>query len=190
MPSVIAVAASAGGVNALRYVLSSLPHDLPAAVIILLHLSPDHVSHFHEILARGSPMPVKQVEEGDRLLPAHAYVAPPDHHVSINPDGTLSLLDTPRVNYVRPSADVLFSSMAIACQDRGIAVVLSGMGSDGAPGVRIVKQMGGTVIAQDRATAQFFGMPGAAIDTDDVDRVLPLDQIPEVLVRLVGDVRR
>jgi two-component system chemotaxis response regulator CheB len=64
------------------------------------------------------------------------------------------------------------------------------MGSDGAPGVRIVKQMGGTVIAQDRATAQFFGMPGAAIDTDDVDRVLPLDQIPEVLVRLVGDVRR
>jgi len=185
---VVAVAASAGGVYALQYLLAKLPINFPAAVIVLLHLPADYRSMFPEILARVSELPVKQAQEGDVLRGGHVYVAPPDRHVSVNLDQTLSLLDTARVHYVRPSADVLFTSLAMACHERAIAIVLTGMGSDGAPGVSVVKRMGGTVIAQDRATSQFFGMPAAAIDTKDVDRVLPLDGIPAALVSLVGDV--
>ena len=184
---VVAVAASAGGVYALQYLLAKLPKRFPAAVIVLLHLPADFRSMFHEILARVSELPVKQAEEGDVLRGGHVYVAPPDRHASVNADGTLSLLDTERVHFVRPSADVLFTSLAMACHERAIAIVLTGMGSDGAPGVSVVKRMGGTVIAQDRATSQFFGMPSAAIETRDVDRVLPLDGIPDALVALVGD---
>ena len=185
---VVAVAASAGGVYALQYLLAKLPTDFSAAVIVLLHLPPDYRSMFPEILARVSELPVKQAQEGDVLRGGHVYVAPPDRHLSVNPDHTLSLLDTARVHYVRPSADVLFTSLAMAFHERAIAIVLTGMGSDGAPGVSVVKRMGGHVIAQDRATSQFFGMPSAAINTKDVDRVLPLDDIPAALVELVGDV--
>jgi two-component system chemotaxis response regulator CheB len=183
---VVAVAASAGGVYAVQYLLAKLPKSFPAAVVVLLHLPPDYRSVFHEILARVSELPVKQAEEGDVLRAGQVYVAPPDRHVSVNADQTLSLLDTARVHFVRPSADVLFTSLAMACHAHAIAIVLTGMGSDGTPGVSVIKRMGGTVIAQDRATSQFFGMPSAAIETQDVDRVLPLDGIPGALIGLVG----
>src|SRR5688572_23012684 len=97
IPKVIAVAASAGGVHALGYVLANLPADFGAAVIALLHLSPEYRSLFPDILARNCALPVKQAEARDRLRAGHVYVAPPDRHVSVNPDGTLALLDTARV---------------------------------------------------------------------------------------------
>ena len=95
----------------------------------------------------------------------------------MNPDGTLSLTQSKLVHFLRPSADLLFESVAASYGERAIAVVLTGTGSDGAMGVQAIKKMGGTVIAQDEAIAEFFGMPSAAIHSGRVDFVLPLDEI-------------
>jgi two-component system chemotaxis response regulator CheB len=108
----------------------------------------------------------------------------------VNPDGTLSLSQSELVHFVRPSADLLFESVAASYKERAIAVVLSGTGSDGSMGVKAIKKMGGTVIVQDEKSSQFFGMPGAALQTGSVDFILPLDEIPSALLTLVstGDV--
>jgi two-component system chemotaxis response regulator CheB len=141
-----------------------------------------------DILSRRTALEVKQAEEGDRLNPATAYIAPPDRHLLVNPDATLSLSQSELVHFVRPSADLLFESVAASFKDRAIAVVLSGTGSDGSMGVKAIKTMGGTVIAQDEKSSEYFGMPGAA--AKDADFVLPLEEIAPALVTLIvkGDV--
>jgi two-component system, chemotaxis family, protein-glutamate methylesterase/glutaminase len=113
------------------------------------------------------------------------YVAPPDHHLLIQPSGTLRLSQTNLVNYARPAADPLFESIARSFPQRAIAVVLTGMGHDGAKGIQAIKQAGGITMAQSVRTAQFSSMPQAAIHTRAVDLVLPLDQIPLKLMDLV-----
>jgi len=138
-----------------------------------------------ELLGRRTNLRVKQVQDGDRLTPASVYVAPPDRHLLLNPDGSLSLSQSELVHFLRPSADLLFESVAASFKSRAIAVVLSGTGHDGTMGVQAIKKMGGVVIAQDEETSDFFGMPGAAIQTGDVDFILPVDEIPPTLVRLV-----
>ena len=187
---VVALAASAGGLRAISVVISSLPTDFPAAIAVVQHLDPRHRSLMAEILGRHTALVVKEAEEGDRLKPGTVYIAPPNRHLLINPDGTLSLSQSQLVHFVRPSADLLFESIAASFKDRAIAVVLTGTGSDGNMGVQAIKKMGGTVIAQDEATSEFFGMPGAAIHTGDVDFVLSLEEISPALVSLVtaGDV--
>lgn len=184
---VVAMAASAGGLAVLTEILSSLPADFAAPVLVLQHLSPHHRSWLPEILGRRSALKVVQVQGGERLSAGMVYVAPPDHHLIVDPDGFLSLSDVARVQYVRPSADLLFASLAESWGKGAIAVVLSGTGHDGAAGVRAVKEHGGTVIAQDEASADFFGMPESAFRTGVVDRVLPLDGIASVLVELTGE---
>lgn len=182
---VVALAASAGGLTALSLVLAGLPAEFPAAVAIVQHLDPRHRSLMADILSRRTALRVKQAEEGDRLAPSTVYIAPPNRHLLVNPDGSLALSQTELVHFVRPSADLLFESVAASFKDRAIAVVLTGTGSDGAMGVQAIKKMGGTVVAQDEKSAEFFGMPGAAIKTGQVDCILPLDEIPEALVSLV-----
>ena len=182
---VAALAASAGGLTALSRVLSALPSDFPAAVVVVQHLDPRHRSLMADILSRRTSLRVKQAEEGDLLTPATVYIAPPNRHLLVNPDGTLSLSQSELVHFVRPSADLLFESVAASHKDRAIAVVLTGTGSDGAMGVQAIKKMGGTVIVQDEKTSQFFGMPAAAIQTGNTDFILPLDEIASALVTLV-----
>lgn len=183
--SVVALAASAGGLAALGEVLSRLPADFPAALVVVQHLDPHHRSLMADILGRRTALHVKQAAEGDRLTPGTCFVAPPDRHLLVNPDGTLSLSQSELVHFVRPSADLLFESVAASCRQRAIAVVLSGSGSDGAMGVRGIKKMGGSVIVQDGRTAQFAGMPDAAVQTGSADLVLPLEEIGSALARLV-----
>jgi two-component system chemotaxis response regulator CheB len=182
---VVALAASAGGLAALSQVLAGLPADFPAAIVIVQHLDPRHRSLMADILSRRTHLIVKQAEEGDRLQPGIVFIAPPDRHLLVNQDGSLSLSQSELVHFVRPSADLLFESIAASYKESAIAVVLTGTGSDGAMGVQAIKKMGGTVIVQDRQSAEFFGMPGAAIQTGDVDFVLPLDEISPALVTLV-----
>lgn len=182
---VIALAASAGGLTALSRVLSPLPFDFPAAVVVVQHLDPRHRSLMADILSRRTSLKVKQGEEGDALTPAMVYIAPPNRHLLVNPDGTISLSQSELVHFVRPSADLLFESVAASYKDRAIAVVLTGTGSDGAMGVQAIKKMGGTVIVQDEKTSEFFGMPAAAIQTGDADFILPLAEIASALVTLV-----
>jgi two-component system, chemotaxis family, protein-glutamate methylesterase/glutaminase len=152
---------------------------------VVQHLDPRHRSLMADILSRRTPLRVKQAEEGEQVAPATVYIAPPNRHLLVNPDGTLSLTQSQLVHFLRPSADLLFESVAASYRERAIAVVLTGTGSDGAMGVQAIKKMGGTVIAQDEATAEFFGMPGAAIQSGSVDFVLPLNEIPAALVTLV-----
>jgi two-component system chemotaxis response regulator CheB len=183
---IVAVAASAGGLAALSKALSGLPPDFPAAVLVVQHLDPRHRSLMAEILSKRTVLAVKQAAGGETIDPGTVYVAPPDNHLLANGDRTLSLTQTELVHFVRPSADLLFESVAAAYRDRAIAVVLTGSGSDGAMGVEAIKKMGGTVIAQDEGTSQFFAMPGAAIETGKVDFVLPLDEIAPALISLVA----
>jgi two-component system chemotaxis response regulator CheB len=182
---VVALAASAGGLAALSTVLAALPADFPAAIVIVQHLDPRRRSFLADILGRRTALRVKEAADGDVLRPGTVYIAPPNKHLLVGPDSRLALASTEPVHFVRPSADLLFSSAAISFKERAIAVVLSGTGTDGGDGVTVVKKMGGTVIAQDRGSSEFFGMPATAIDTGSVDQILPLDEIAPALVGLM-----
>ncbi|MHB9026699.1 MAG: chemotaxis protein CheB [Armatimonadota bacterium] len=182
---IVALAASAGGITALMQVLSELPAEFSAPVLVLQHLDPRHKSLIAEILGRRTRLRVKEAEAGDQLTPGTIYTAPPDRHLLVEPDDTLALTRTELVHFVRPSADLLFESVAARFGPGAIAVVLTGMGSDGAMGVSAIKKRGGTVIVQDEASSEFFGMPGAAIKTGDVDFILPLAEIAPALIKLV-----
>jgi two-component system chemotaxis response regulator CheB len=183
---VVALAASAGGLPALSAILAALPADFAAPVLIVQHLDPEHRSWMAEILARRTGLAVTQVQGGERIAAGTAYVAPPGRHLLVGAEGELALSDADRVHFVRPSADVLFASLAGSWGMGAIAVVLTGTGSDGADGVRAVKERGGTVIVQDEASSRFFGMPGAAIRTGTADHILPLDAIAAALIDLTG----
>jgi len=182
---IVAIAASAGGLQALMAVLGTLPAGFGATVAVVQHLDPRHRSLLPEILGRRSALPVHQAAEGSKVEAGHVYVAPSDHHLLINAGGTISLTHTELVNFVRPSADLLFESVAAAYGERAIALVLTGTGRDGSMGVTAIKKRGGTVIVQDEASSEFFGMPSAAIRTGSVDFVLSLDEIPGALQTLL-----
>lgn len=182
---IVAIAASAGGLTALIKLLSTLPPEFTAAIAIVQHLAPEYPSLMAEILSRRTAFTVKKAKEGDCLTPGMAYIAPPNRHLLVNGDGTLSLSQSESVHSLRPSADLLFESVAATYKNRAIGVVLTGTGSDGAMGVETIKKMGGIIIVQDAKTAEFSGMPSAAIQTGNVDFILPLDEIPSTLVTLV-----
>lgn len=184
--NIVAMAASAGGLQALIAVLSALPEGFPVPILIVQHLDPRHRSLMGEILSRKTPLLVRLADDGDAVRPGMVLLAPPDRHLLVNPDSTVTLSRAELVHFVRPSADLLFESAAGSYGRQVIAVVLSGTGSDGAAGVRAVKESGGTVIVQDDATAEFPGMPEAARRTGRIDFVLPLAEIGPALVALVS----
>lgn len=183
---VVAIATSAGGLHALDEILSRLTPDFGAPILVVQHLSRSRESIMAEILARKTTLTVKQAEDGEAITPGCVYTAPSDHHLLVRPGGILELTSTDLVHFVRPSADVLFASLADSFGSRAIAVVATGTGFDGATGVRAVKKGGGVVIVQDELSSEFFGMPGAAIDTGDVDLILPLEEIAAALTRLIS----
>jgi two-component system, chemotaxis family, protein-glutamate methylesterase/glutaminase len=182
----VVVAASAGGIAALTEILAALTGVFPAAIAIVQHRAPRAPSVLAHILNHHSAMPVIDAKDGELFRPARAYLAPADYHLLVNADGTFSLTQSEKVHGTRPAAEMLFESAAKSLKERIIAVVLTGCGGDGENGVRTVKQMGGTVIAQDEATSEFFDMPRTAIGTGMVDFVLPLHQIAPKLLSLVG----
>lgn len=183
---VIALVASAGGLDALSEVLAALPATLPAAVLVLQHLESRRVSLLPGILDKRTALRVQPAADGDVLAAGTVYVAPSGRHLRITTDRTLQLSDTPPVQFSRPSADVLLWSLAAAGAPV-IAVVLTGRGEDGAQGSLHVSRSGGTVLAQDRATSLHFGMPGAAALAGGVTEVLPLPGIAARLVELVHE---
>ena len=180
-----AIASSMGGIEALITVLSALPMNFPAEIVIVQHLSPYRESYLTEILNRCTVLPVKRAEEGMKLSAGNIYTTPPNKHLIINKNGTLSLSDAPKEHFVRPSAEYTFKSLANSYQRNAIAIVLTGCDGDGQEGVQIVKEMGGKVIAQNQETSQVFSMPSSAIETGCVDLVLPLDEIADGIVNLV-----
>jgi len=183
---VVLVAASAGGIPALSSVLRNLPVDFPAALIIVQHRTAGR-SALPAILARASAIPIRDAADGGRVDPGVAYIAPPDHQLVISPARTFEWHDGERVHGMLGSANPLFESGARVFGPSAIAVVLSGSGMDGTGGVQAIKAAGGTVIVQDQATSQVFGMPRAAIRSGAVDRVLAIDQIAPALVQLITE---
>jgi two-component system chemotaxis response regulator CheB len=178
----VAIAASAGGLKAISEVLEALPLKFPLPITIVQHLDPRHPSLMAKILCRRTLLPVLEAREGIRFDPGVVYIAPPDRHLLVNTDETASLSRSEMVHFVRPSADLLFESAAATYKDRTLGVVMTGTGTDGSVGVRAIRKMGGTVIAQDQASSEFFGMPGAAIQTGCVDFILPLHAIAPALL--------
>jgi two-component system chemotaxis response regulator CheB len=179
----VALGASAGGLHAIGAVLAPLPLNFGCGILVVQHLSPRHASMMAELLASKTVLPVHQARDGEPILPGVVYIAPPNHHLLVEV-GDVRLLQTPVVHHMRPSVDLLLGSLASSYGPRGIAVVLSGSGSDGADGVRAVKAAGGYVIAEDPDTAEFRFMPDAAIATHCTDRVLPLSSIGKALIHL------
>jgi two-component system, chemotaxis family, protein-glutamate methylesterase/glutaminase len=182
---IVAIAASAGGITALGRVLGGLPAGFPVPVVVVQHLDPRHETIIADVLGRRAKMPVRLAQEGEKAEAGTIYVAPPNHHLLVGPQGVLTLSSSELVHFVRPSADLLFESVAGTYGPRAIACVLTGTGSDGAMGASAVKSRGGTVIAEDPELAEFKGMPEAVVRAGTVDFVLPLDEIASVIRGLV-----
>ena len=180
----VAIAASAGGLQPLLRILSGLPADFPAAILVVQHRSAD--SRLAEFLAARVRLPVIEAGDGDPLVPGTVLVAPAHRHVRVRGDGRLSVRAGERINFVCPCADLAFESLAAAFAERTVAVVLSGCGSDGAAGSRAVRRAGGVVIAEHERSAAFPDMPVAAVDLGKVDLVLAADRIASALVHLTS----
>lgn len=183
--NVVAMGASAGGQKPIIQILSALPADFPAAIVVVQHMNPAYHSRLAHILSRHTALQVKQAKSGEIVRPGTVYTYVQDRHVVVDANGTLSLLESPKMNFVRPSVDKLFMSVGLNYGMRAIAVVLSGFGRDGALGVMAMKKYGGTTIAQDETTSEYFDMPSAAIDTGKVDFVLTPEAIAKSLCSLV-----
>jgi two-component system chemotaxis response regulator CheB len=184
---VIALAASAGGVDALSRVISRLPADLPAHVVALLHQAPDQASVLVEILGRATALPVAIADDGAPLPGGRISVVPPGRHALIAPGPRMRLILSGASPPNRPSADLLFATLATAVGSHAIAVVLTGGGHDGATGATAVHVCGGTVIATDQASSLNYAMPSATIARDGIiDHVVDLDAVGPLLVELAG----
>jgi two-component system chemotaxis response regulator CheB len=182
---VVAIGASAGGITALSRVLGGLPAGFPVPVLVVQHLDPRHKTVIADVLGRRTKMPVRLAREGEKAEAGVVYVAPPNRHLLVGADGMLTLSSSELVHFVRPSADLLFESVAGSYGPRAIACVLTGTGSDGAMGASAVKSRGGTVIVEDPELAEFKNMPEAAVAAGVVDFILPLDEIAAVIRGLV-----
>jgi len=181
-PCAVAIGASAGGVQALRIVLAALPADLPAAVLIVLHLDPYGRSMLPTLLAAVTSLRVHDVRDSSIVQAGRIYVAVPNHHLLVR-EGRVQLAASAPVHHVRPSVDRLFESIAMGWLAAAIGVVLTGNGADGASGIAAIKRGGGRTIVQDPGDAEYRGMPQAAIATGAVDAVLPLAAIAPAVAR-------
>lgn len=182
---VVALAASTGGPLAIQQVLAELPGDFPLPILVVQHIAKGFSVGFAQWLDTTVSLPVTTALAGVPLAPGQVYVAPEDGHLGVSASYHIEISDAPPIGGFRPSATYLFNSVAGVYRDGALAVILTGMGSDGLDGLRAVKQCGGTVIAQDEASSVVFGMPGAAVRAKLADDILGLDRIAGKLRDLV-----
>jgi two-component system CheB/CheR fusion protein len=182
---VVAIGASAGGLDAFRTLLAALPVRSGFAFILVQHLDPTHPSMMVALLSGQTTMGVLEAREGMRLEPDHVYVIPPGRYLTVR-SCTFKLSRTSAAQPVRMSFDFLLQSLAEEFGERAVCVVMSGTGTDGSAGARAVKAAGGLVIAQDPEEASFDGMPRSAIATGAVDLVLPLAKVPDAIAKYGG----
>jgi two-component system CheB/CheR fusion protein len=183
--SVVAVGASAGGLEAFKQLLSSLPTDPGMALVFIQHLSPAHESVLPELLTPVTKMPVVQVREAMRVEPNRVHVIPPNFHMSLASDGTFHLVPRPTDRTQHMPIDAFFRSLAEHAGQHAIGIVLSGTSSDGSLGLREIKAVGGITLAQEPKTAKYDGMPRAAIATGAIDMILPPKEIAQELTRII-----
>lgn len=185
---IVAIGASTGGTEAIRAVLAGLPADFPAGVVVVQHMPEGFTHSFAARLDELSLIAVKEAAHKDMVRPGRALLAPGHSHMSVQQDelgAYVELSKSPPVSGHRPSVDVLFDSVADAFGKRAVAVLLTGMGRDGASGMRRVHDHGGLTVAQDAESCVVFGMPKAAIAEGSVDIVAPVERIGRELCHLV-----
>jgi two-component system chemotaxis response regulator CheB len=166
--------------------IPDFPADFPAALLVVQHMPGNFTAQFAEQLAAVAQMPVKHAASGEQLRAGHIYVCPGDCHLRVVQPGRIVLDDGPRIGGYRPCIDVTLESVAALAGNNAVAVILTGMGNDGARGALAVQENGGLVLAQDEATSVIFGMPSEAIRTGAVHQVLPLEQIASTISRRVA----
>jgi two-component system chemotaxis response regulator CheB len=179
----IAIGASAGGVEALRRLVAGLPEDLSAAVVVVLHIPSGYRSRLAEILNRAGRLRATEARDGSPLKSGRILIAPPGFQLLVQ-DGRVRLLDTPRVNGVKPAIDLLFQSGAREYGPRVVAVVLTGTLRDGSAGLTAVRKAGGVAIVQDPHDAAHSDMPQSALETAGADHCVPLKDMAPLLARL------
>ena len=180
---IIAIGASTGGTEAIKEVLIGMPADSPG-IVITQHMPPGFTRTFAERLDRLSRLRVVEAQGGERILPGHAFVAPGDHHLLVERSGAnylTRLSDGPQVHRHRPAVDPMFQSLAQCAGRNVIAALLTGMGKDGALGLRDIQQAGGHTIAQDEASCVVYGMPREAVTLGAAAEILALERIAEAL---------
>jgi len=178
------IGVSAGGLHALRTILQALPATFPIPIAIVQHLNAQSESYLVDYLNGLSAIPIKEAEDKETLCPGTVYLAPAGYHLLIEPDGSFSLSVDEKVNYSRPSIDLLFESAAETFGQALIGIVLTGANSDGALGLRAIKQHGGLAIVQNPETANTPYMPRAALNATPVDYIENLEGIASLLRRL------
>ena len=185
---IIGIGASTGGTEAIKAVLAELPADLQAGVVITQHIPAAFSKPFAERCNAASPLVVCQAEDGQQILPGHAYVAPGDRHLLVERDGAryvCRLNDGPPVNRHCPSVDVMLRSLVQNAGPNAIGVMLTGMGEDGAASMGELRQAGAPVLVQDEKSSVVWGMPGEVVKRGFADQVLPLSKIGARLAALV-----
>jgi len=183
---VVAIGVSTGGPPVVQKILSSLPADFPASIVIAQHMPAAFTGPFAARLDSVSQITVKEAENGDILKPGHAFVAPGGKHIVL--DQKISRVDVvvteePREALYKPSANVLVSSVAQAVGKRGLGVILTGMGNDGCEGIRALKEKGGRALAQSDSTCVVYGMPKAIVDEGLADEIIDLDDMAEAIIQ-------
>ena len=181
----ICIGTSAGGVEALSAIAAALPEGLPASVLVVLHLAPDHESALPRILSSAGPVPARHPKDHEALAPGRIYVAPPDRHMLVEP-GRIRLVRGARENSHRPAVDPLFRSAALHYGPRVIGAVLTGALDDGTGGLLAIKQRGGTTLVQDPEDAFCPDMPRSALEYVKPDYVVTLAGVAPLLAKLAG----
>jgi two-component system chemotaxis response regulator CheB len=192
-PALLVIASSTGGPEALTTVLPALPASLPVPVLLVQHMPPVFTRQFAARLDRLCALKVREATDGAALAPGEVHVAPGDHHLTVrgvSQRARLALDQAPPENFCRPSADRLFRSASTAFGGAVLAVVLTGMGSDGRAGAEQIRAAGGVVLAQDEATSVVWGMPGTIVEAGLADEVVPLGQMAEAILRRTAAVGR
>ncbi len=179
----LAIGASTGGPAALAKVLGGLPPDLNVGTVVVQHIAEGFVPGLVSWLKTVTILTVKPATDGERIKPGTVYIAPTGSHTVVSGGGRLGLLNSPPVESQRPAVDVLFESVREHYGRRAIAVLLTGMGRDGARGLKQIRDAGGKTIAQDEATCVVYGMPKTAVELGAVEQVLPLSNIPLAIVK-------
>ncbi|MBN1522147.1 MAG: chemotaxis-specific protein-glutamate methyltransferase CheB [Candidatus Aureabacteria bacterium] len=178
---VVGIASSTGGPTTLLRLFKTFEQDFPAPVLVVQHMSEGFfIKGLIDWFKNSIKMPIKQAEDGETIENGCIYISPINVHLKLK-GRTIVLDDSPPIRNQKPSADLLFETMAEYHKENCIAIVLTGIGEDGAGGIKRVKELGGLTIAQDQETSTVFGMPKAAIDTGCVDKILPLEEIGHFL---------
>jgi len=181
----VVIGSSAGGLNALKTLFEALDERFPLPVIIVQHMSPDAENYLPSFLDNMKKIRVKEADEKEIPQPGTAYIAPPNYHLLMEHNGSFTLTVSERVNYARPSIDVLFETAAEAYREKLIGIILTGANNDGSRGLKKVKEMGGMALVQDPEEAESDAMPRAAMEAVKVDQVLPLKGIANFLNTLI-----